>query len=36
GVTKTIKESGKVFAGFPFMDHRAWLKIQGKLARLIK
>ncbi len=36
GVTKTIKESGQVFAGFPFMDHRAWLKIQGKLARLIK
>jgi len=36
GVTKTVKESGKVFAGFPFMDHRAWLKIQSKLARLIK
>ena len=36
GVTKTIKESGKTFAGFPFMDHRAWLKIQSKLARLIK
>lgn len=36
GVTKTIKESGKTFAGFPFMEHRSWLKIQGKLARLIK
>ncbi|MDF1876866.1 UDP-3-O-(3-hydroxymyristoyl)glucosamine N-acyltransferase [Sulfurimonas sp. SAG-AH-194-L11] len=36
GVTKTIKESGKTFAGFPFMEHRTWLKIQGKLARLIK
>jgi len=36
GVTKTIKESGKTFAGFPFMDHKAWLKIQVKLARLIK
>ena len=36
GVTKSIKESGKVFAGFPFMGHREWLKIQGKLARLIK
>jgi len=36
GVTKTIKETGKTFAGFPFMDHKSWLKIQGKLARLIK
>ncbi len=36
GVTKSIKESGKTFAGFPFMDHKLWLKIQGKLARLVK
>jgi len=36
GVTKTVKESGKTFAGFPFMEHRLWLKIQVKLARLIK
>jgi len=36
GITKSVKESGKTFAGFPFMDHKAWLKIQGKLARLIK
>jgi len=36
GVTKSVKERGKTFAGFPFMDHKAWLKIQGKLARLIK
>jgi UDP-3-O-[3-hydroxymyristoyl] glucosamine N-acyltransferase len=36
GVTKTVKGSGKTYAGFPFMDHKAWLKIQGKLARLIK
>jgi len=36
GVTKTIKTSGKTYAGFPFMDHKLWLKIQGKLARLIK
>lgn len=36
GVTKSIKESGKTFAGFPLMQHKAWLKIQGKLARLIK
>jgi UDP-3-O-[3-hydroxymyristoyl] glucosamine N-acyltransferase len=36
GITKSVKESGKTFAGFPFMDHKSWLKIQGKLARLIK
>jgi len=36
GVTKTINTSGKTYAGFPFMDHKLWLKIQGKLARLIK
>ena len=36
GVTKSIKESGKTFAGFPFMDHKLWLKVQGKIARLIK
>ncbi|MGB3962502.1 MAG: UDP-3-O-(3-hydroxymyristoyl)glucosamine N-acyltransferase [Sulfurimonas sp.] len=36
GVTKSVKESGKTFAGFPFMDHKLWLKIQGKLARLVK
>ena len=36
GITKSIKESGKTFAGFPLMDHRAWLKLQVKIARLIK
>ncbi len=36
GVTKSIKESGKTFAGFPFMEHRLWLKLQGRIARLIK
>jgi UDP-3-O-[3-hydroxymyristoyl] glucosamine N-acyltransferase len=36
GVTKTVQESGKTFAGFPFMDHKVWLKIQAKLARLVK
>ena len=35
GVTKTIKESGKVFAGFPFMEHRTWLKIQAKISKLL-
>lgn len=36
GVTKNVDVSGKTFAGFPFMDHKLWLKIQGKLARLVK
>ena len=36
GVTKSIKETGLTFAGFPAMGHRSWLKLQGKLARLIK
>lgn len=36
GVTKTVNTSGKTYAGFPFMDHKLWLKIQGKIARLIK
>jgi len=36
GVTKTIKQSGKTFAGFPLMEHKLWLKLQAKLARLIK
>jgi len=36
GISKTIKESGKVFAGFPFMEHKTWLKLQGKIARLLK
>jgi len=36
GVTSDIKESGKTFAGFPLMDHRKWLKLQVKIARLLK
>jgi len=36
GVTKSIAESGKTFAGFPLMEHKLWLKLQGKLARLLK
>ena len=36
GVTSDIKESGKTFAGFPLMEHRAWLKLQAKIARLLK
>ncbi len=36
GVTKSIHESGLTFSGFPLMEHKLWLKLQGKIARLIK
>ena len=36
GITKSIKESGLTFAGFPMMEHRRWLKLQAKIAKLLK
>ena len=36
GVTSSIKESGKTYAGFPLMGHREWLKFQAKLSKLMK
>jgi len=36
GVTKSIKESGKTFAGFPMMEHKKWLKLQARIASLLK
>ncbi|MBN2782618.1 MAG: UDP-3-O-(3-hydroxymyristoyl)glucosamine N-acyltransferase [Campylobacterales bacterium] len=36
GVTKSIKEGGRTFAGFPLTDHRTWLKLQAKITNLIK
>jgi len=36
GVTKSIKTSGKVFGGFPLMEQKSWLKLQAKLAKLLK
>jgi len=36
GITKTIKESGKTYAGFPLMEHRVWLKLQSKISKLLK
>ena len=36
GVTKSITENGKTWAGFPLFEHRPWLKLQGKIAKLIK
>lgn len=36
GVTKTITEPKKQWAGFPLMEHRPWMKLQAKIARLLK
>ncbi|MDR3346987.1 MAG: UDP-3-O-(3-hydroxymyristoyl)glucosamine N-acyltransferase [Helicobacteraceae bacterium] len=35
GVSKSIGESG-TYAGFPLMNHRAWLKLQAKISALLK
>lgn len=36
GVTKSITEPKKQWAGFPLYEHRTWLKLQGKISRLLK
>lgn len=36
GITKSINESGKTFGGFPLMEHKVWLKLQAKIAKLLK
>ncbi len=35
-VTKSIVKSNKQWAGFPLIEHRAWLKLQGKISKLLK
>ncbi|MDO9305586.1 MAG: UDP-3-O-(3-hydroxymyristoyl)glucosamine N-acyltransferase [Sulfuricurvum sp.] len=35
GVTKSIKTGG-VYSGFPLMEHKLWLKLQVKLAKLLQ
>ncbi|PLY05367.1 MAG: UDP-3-O-(3-hydroxymyristoyl)glucosamine N-acyltransferase [Arcobacter sp.] len=35
GVTKTISEPKKQWAGFPLFEHRQWLKLQGKISKLL-
>jgi UDP-3-O-[3-hydroxymyristoyl] glucosamine N-acyltransferase len=35
GVTKTITEPKKSWAGFPLFEHRHWLKLQGKISKLL-
>jgi UDP-3-O-[3-hydroxymyristoyl] glucosamine N-acyltransferase len=34
GVTKSIKESGGTYSGFPIMDHREWRRLQVKIKQL--
>lgn len=36
GITNDVKESHKVYGGFPLMEQRTWLKLQVKLSRLLK
>jgi len=35
GVTKSIHEKG-VYSGFPLMEHKLWLKMQAKLAKILE
>jgi len=35
GITNDVKEKG-IYGGFPLMQQRQWLKLQAKLARLLK
>jgi UDP-3-O-[3-hydroxymyristoyl] glucosamine N-acyltransferase len=35
GVTKSI-DGKKTYSGFPLMEHREWLKMQGMLSRICK
>lgn len=34
GVTKSIKDSGGVYSGYPLMNHREWKRVQAKVAKL--
>lgn len=36
GVTKSITEAKKQWAGFPLLEHRQWLKLQSRIAKLLK
>ena len=36
GITKSITTPHQTFAGFPFMEHKKWLKLQAKIASLLK
>ncbi len=34
GVTKSVKESGGVYSGFPLMNHREWKRLQVRIGKL--
>lgn len=34
GVTKSIKESGGIYSGYPLMEHKEWRRLQTKIAKL--
>ncbi|WP_198305806.1 UDP-3-O-(3-hydroxymyristoyl)glucosamine N-acyltransferase [Arcobacter vandammei] len=36
GVTKSILEPKKSWAGFPLFEHKQWLRLQGKISNLLK
>lgn len=36
GVIKNITESKKQWSGFPLIEHRTWMKLQGRMQRLLK
>ena len=36
GVTKSITTPKKQWAGFPLFEHRQWLKLQGKISKLLQ
>ena len=36
GITNDVKDGSKTYGGFPLMEQRSWLKLQAKLARLLK
>ncbi|AXH15073.1 UDP-3-O-(3-hydroxymyristoyl)glucosamine N-acyltransferase [Malaciobacter mytili] len=36
GVTKSITTPKMSWAGFPLMEHKTWLKLQGRIAKLLK
>ena len=35
GVTKSITEPKKQWAGFPLLEHKTWLKLQAKISKLL-
>lgn len=36
GITKDIKENGKTYGGFPLLEQKTWLKLQVKIAKLLR